>query len=185
MTKARRRPLAAASTDTPQPTATPIPVAPTTVPTLTPRPTATPRPPDRFNCSAIKGTDYRSLAEREWYLANCVPTPVPVPQVVNFGEIGPGDCDNRDTAETLVNVTPVSCDGSHQYQLIAGRLRCGRHGGCGLRRSRGFDRWRCDLLWFHHRPSRLQYRFTIRRAPISRPRATNQKKTRRPVFRAS
>ena len=111
--------VAAASTDTPQPTATPIPVAPTTVPTLTPRPTATPRPPDRFNCSAIKGTDYRSLAEREWYLANCVPTPVPVPQVVNFGEIGPGDCYNRDTAETLVNVTPVSCDGSHQYQLIA------------------------------------------------------------------
>ena len=41
------------------------------------------------------------------------------PQVVNFGEIGPGDCYNRDTAETLVNVTPVSCDGSHQYQLIA------------------------------------------------------------------
>ena len=76
--------VAAASTDTPQPTATPIPVAPTTVPTLTPRPTATPRPPDRFNCSAIKGTDYRSLAEREWYLANCVPTPVLVPQVLRW-----------------------------------------------------------------------------------------------------
>ena len=33
---------------------------------------ATPtRPLDRTNCDAIRGTDYRSEAERRWYLSNC------------------------------------------------------------------------------------------------------------------
>jgi hypothetical protein len=33
--------------------------------------------PDRTTCEEIKGTDYRSQTEREWYLAHCVPTPAP------------------------------------------------------------------------------------------------------------
>jgi len=36
--------------------------------------------PDRTNCAEIKGTEYRSAAEREWYLANCMPTPAPTGQ---------------------------------------------------------------------------------------------------------
>jgi hypothetical protein len=34
------------------------------------RPTAT-RLVDRTNCAEIRGTDYRSDAERTWFLANC------------------------------------------------------------------------------------------------------------------
>ena len=42
--------------------------------------------PDRRSCSEILGTDYRSAAERQWYLDNCrgpalAPTPVPTPTV--------------------------------------------------------------------------------------------------------
>jgi hypothetical protein len=33
--------------------------------------------PDRTTCEEIKGTDYHSQTEREWYLAHCVPTPAP------------------------------------------------------------------------------------------------------------
>lgn len=44
--------------------------------------TATPTPlPDRESCEEIRGSEYRSEAERGWYLANCVPTPTPVPAV--------------------------------------------------------------------------------------------------------
>ena len=42
----------------------------------TPEP-ATTALPDRTTCAEIQGTDYRSTSEREWYLANCVPTPEP------------------------------------------------------------------------------------------------------------
>ncbi len=47
--------------------------------------TSTPLP-DRRSCSEIRGTDYRSAAERQWYLDNCTgpalaPTPVPTPTV--------------------------------------------------------------------------------------------------------
>jgi lipoprotein-anchoring transpeptidase ErfK/SrfK len=42
----------------------------------------TPTPlPDRTTCEEIKGTTYRSDSEQRFYLANCVPTPTPVPQV--------------------------------------------------------------------------------------------------------
>jgi hypothetical protein len=34
----------------------------------TPQPT---RMPDRMNCEQIRGTDYRSEAERQWFIANC------------------------------------------------------------------------------------------------------------------
>lgn len=37
-----------------------------------PLPTATPaRLADRRDCNAIRGTDYRSESERQWFLANC------------------------------------------------------------------------------------------------------------------
>jgi hypothetical protein len=42
-------------------------------PTPTPEPTV---PPDRTSCEEIFGTEYRSIAERDWYRANCI-TPVP------------------------------------------------------------------------------------------------------------
>lgn len=49
--------------------------------TNTPAPSATPTPkPDRNDCAAIFGTDYHSAQEREWYLANCLPTPTPTPE---------------------------------------------------------------------------------------------------------
>ena len=41
--------------------------------TSTPEPEATPEePPNRGDCEAIRGTDYESPEEREWFLANCL-----------------------------------------------------------------------------------------------------------------
>ena len=37
-------------------------------PTVAATPT---RPADRTSCDAIRGTDYRSEAERRWFLSNC------------------------------------------------------------------------------------------------------------------
>jgi lipoprotein-anchoring transpeptidase ErfK/SrfK len=34
---------------------------------------------DRSSCAEIRGTEYRSDAEQQWFLANCVPTPIPGP----------------------------------------------------------------------------------------------------------
>jgi predicted secreted Zn-dependent protease len=56
------------------PTATASPVA---QPSLPPVPTPAPQPqppppPDRSSCAEIRGTDYRSAAERQWYVDNCV-----------------------------------------------------------------------------------------------------------------
>ena len=42
-------------------------VAPVTRQT-TPLPT---KPPDRTSCAEVRGTDYRSDAERDWFRANC------------------------------------------------------------------------------------------------------------------
>jgi hypothetical protein len=42
----------------------PVIVQPTAAPTAT-------RLADRTNCDDIRGTDYRSNAEREWFRANC------------------------------------------------------------------------------------------------------------------
>jgi predicted secreted Zn-dependent protease len=50
-----------------------ISVAPRPTASPTPRPGPTPLA-DRSDCAAIKGTAYRSDAEREYYLANCTPT---------------------------------------------------------------------------------------------------------------
>jgi Sortase domain len=51
--------------------------APDLPPTLTPVPTEVGEvvdPKNRKDCDAIRGTDYKSPAEREWYLANCART---------------------------------------------------------------------------------------------------------------
>lgn len=42
--------------------------------------------PDRRTCGEIRGTEYRSAAERQWFLDNCTgpalaPTPAPTPTV--------------------------------------------------------------------------------------------------------
>ena len=47
-------------------------------PTATPEPEPTP-PPDRTSCDEIRGTDYRSEQEQQFFSASCVPTPAPVP----------------------------------------------------------------------------------------------------------
>lgn len=50
------------------------PAATTTV-SATPRPpaspTTTPFPGDRSSCDAIRGTEYRSDTERQWFIRNC------------------------------------------------------------------------------------------------------------------
>lgn len=56
------------------PTGTPLPTSTTTT-----EPTVASLA-DRYDCEEVRGTDYRSLAEREWFLATCVtPTPSPEP----------------------------------------------------------------------------------------------------------
>jgi lipoprotein-anchoring transpeptidase ErfK/SrfK len=46
-------------------------------------PTLTPIPrPDRASCAEIRGTQYHSPAERDWYLINCRATPVPTPTIL-------------------------------------------------------------------------------------------------------
>jgi lipoprotein-anchoring transpeptidase ErfK/SrfK len=40
---------------------------------------ATEQLPDRSSCAEIRGNEYRSATEQEWFLANCVPTPIPGP----------------------------------------------------------------------------------------------------------
>jgi hypothetical protein len=53
-----------------------VSVTPTATATAAVPPTATAEP-DRLDCQSIAGTAYRSQTERDWYLANCVPTPTP------------------------------------------------------------------------------------------------------------
>lgn len=66
------------SSPTLTPTLTPTPT-PTQTPTATPLPIVQPTTPatvtglsDRDSCNEIRGTDYRSPGEREWFLSNCV-----------------------------------------------------------------------------------------------------------------
>ena len=55
------------------------PVVVSTQPTSA-RPTVTLTPlPDRHTCEEIRGTDYRSAVERQFFLQNCQPTPAPPP----------------------------------------------------------------------------------------------------------
>ncbi len=51
-----------------------VPAAPTAEPTATQTPL-----PDRTDCDEIRGTQYRSLSEREFFLANCINLPEPTP----------------------------------------------------------------------------------------------------------
>ena len=59
-----------------EPTQTLIPPSPqpTELPSAEPIVTSL---PDRINCNEVRGTAYRSPNERDWFLANCVPTAVP------------------------------------------------------------------------------------------------------------
>lgn len=60
------------------PTATET-VVPATVTPLPPTPTVeATAPPNRTSCDEMRGTDYRSGQEREFFIANCLPTPAPV-----------------------------------------------------------------------------------------------------------
>lgn len=61
----------------PEPTDTPIPPAATDTP-IPPEPTEPPLT-NRRNCEAIRGTDYLSAEERDWFLANCQPPTQPPP----------------------------------------------------------------------------------------------------------
>ena len=44
---------------------------PQQAPAIQQRPPTPTRPPDRTSCAEIRGTDYRSEAERAWFRANC------------------------------------------------------------------------------------------------------------------
>ncbi len=68
---------AATTTPTATPTASPTATA-TSTPTSTP--THTPKP-DRSSCDQIRGTDYRSVSEREWFLDQCVTSAPPASAV--------------------------------------------------------------------------------------------------------
>ena len=62
---------AAESSDQPvAATATPDQAGPDATATVPPQATATPLP-DRTTCEEIRGTQYRSVSEREFFLANC------------------------------------------------------------------------------------------------------------------
>ncbi len=54
-----------------RPTAERAAVTPTTISSVLAAPTPSPLA-DRTDCDAMRGTDYRSPAERTWFLANCV-----------------------------------------------------------------------------------------------------------------
>jgi hypothetical protein len=79
-----RKPVAAGG---PRPTATPLPArpTPTTIVIAVPS-TPTPAPTDRTTCDAIRGTDYRSDSERQFFEQNCL---TPVDQPSDPGQ-GPG-----------------------------------------------------------------------------------------------
>ena len=66
-----------------------ISVAPTQTPSPSPAFSAIPSPPlpspvptrlsDRTDCASIRGSDYRSETERQWFAANCAAAPTPAP----------------------------------------------------------------------------------------------------------
>jgi hypothetical protein len=76
-----------------------VPAGPTTVPTAT----LTPQP-DRTNCDEIRGTDYRSGAEREFFLANCINQPEPSP-TLDATQLPP--LDGGANTEAVETVTPT------------------------------------------------------------------------------
>jgi lipoprotein-anchoring transpeptidase ErfK/SrfK len=74
--------LANASPPAQQPAALVSPTATSTVQAESPAPAATSTQlPDRTTCAEMQGTEYRSGSEREFYLANCLPTATPTPVV--------------------------------------------------------------------------------------------------------
>jgi hypothetical protein len=57
--------------DDESPTRTSLPAGASPVAGATSVPAQPTRLADRNNCDAIRGTDYRSESERQWFLANC------------------------------------------------------------------------------------------------------------------
>jgi hypothetical protein len=72
-----------------------VPAAPTATATATQTPL-----PDRTDCDEIRGTDYRSGAEREYFLSNCLnlaeetPTPDPDAPALDGGTSAGGQDEN-------------------------------------------------------------------------------------------
>ena len=99
--------LAPTATETP-PTSTPIP--PTATATAVP-PSPPPEPPqpvvlaDRTSCGEIRGSEYRSDAERTWFAANCATTSQP--QTVNRNQ----------------NAVSTSSTGCYQNELTEQQVR--------------------------------------------------------------
>jgi hypothetical protein len=88
-----------ASAPTSVPTAQAL--ASTAVPTATPEPTATPQP-NRSDCAAIRGTDYQSDAERDWFDQNCRGNSVPSGGSSNFAGAGPSGSGEYALGDRLV-----------------------------------------------------------------------------------
>jgi len=64
---------------------------PTAVRTVAPTPAATPTVlADRTDCAAIRGTDYRSAAERDWFNKNCTGSASAAPSTGSTGSTGSG-----------------------------------------------------------------------------------------------
>lgn len=80
------------------------PVVAPAVPTAEPSPTPSPLP-DRTDCEEIRGTDYRSGSEREFFLANCIEqaTPTPVEADEESPPLDGGTSTEPDTAATPAN----------------------------------------------------------------------------------
>ena len=79
-----------------------VPANPTAEPTATHTPL-----PDRTDCDEIRGTDYRSPAEREFFLANCVNQPEPSP-TIDPTELPP--LDGGTNTEAVDEETPTPDD---------------------------------------------------------------------------
>lgn len=80
--------------------------SPTLAPTATTPVQATSPPPDRTSCDEIRGTPYRSNAEREFYLENCVSQDV-APQQPSVS-LGPTVESSGDCATSIEIVTSRS-----------------------------------------------------------------------------
>lgn len=79
------------------------PVVAPAVPTAEPSPTPSPLP-DRTDCEEIRGTDYRSGSEREFFLANCIEQATPTP--VEADEESP-PLDGGTSTDPEIAATPV------------------------------------------------------------------------------
>jgi hypothetical protein len=100
-------------TATPAPavaSATPVPATPPTTPPTAVAVSSPPQPsplPDRTDCAAIRGTDYRSEVERLWFAANCSPTPAPA-QAPQQAQAAPAASPQDESMNTPSNPEPTA-----------------------------------------------------------------------------